>query len=132
MTLWGIEKQGEPRSRAEVGMQRSRASFASKPKRTALANMLRLHPLPDENIGFAARYGGWRQQAVEVFASLADRRAVRVEFPGTSSQDFTRYQPDDDVYVVATLSENASPDRLILRGASIRRLQEPNAPVSAR
>jgi len=127
--LSAIQKDGDPRSRAVVGRQRRRSTFASAPARTKLASMLRIHPMPGQNVGFAGRYAGWRQQGVEVLGSLTDRRPVLVEFPGKSADDFSLYQTDDEVYIVGMLSQSASPGRLVLRGSSIRRLEEPNAPI---
>ncbi|NQT15868.1 MAG: hypothetical protein HQ582_24140 [Planctomycetes bacterium] len=129
--LAAIQRVDETRSRAVVGFERRRASFDSDRRLGVLARLIRIHPQPGESIGFAARYGGFGQRGVELHPSPTDQRIAWVEFAGASEADFSLYQPGDEVYAVATLCSESSTDSLILTGISIRRLQEPNSPVSA-
>ncbi len=125
------QRGDDRRSRAGVGKRRVWRKTGPGRKRSALANMIRTHPLPSHTVVFRARYGGYVEQGVQLFPSQADRRPVLVEFPGKSGRDFLRYRVDDPVYVDAVLSPNASPSDLVLRGKSIRRLAEPHSPVTA-
>lgn len=127
--LASIQIDGQPRTRAEVGKRRR--AFLAKRSRSTLGELIRIHPKPGQSTGFYARYLGTAPGGIEVIPALTDRRSVLVRFAGASSGDFASYQPEDEVYVVAGLAQDATADRLVLAGQQVRRLQEPNAPVAA-
>jgi len=128
--LAAVERVDERESRAVVGSRRDVGTFAPDRQRYALAKLIRIHPRAGEVVALHARYGRYEDQGAELWPSQSDRRRVRVEFPGITADAFAAYRAGDAVFAEVTISPRASPWRLVLRGHSIRRLQEPNCPIT--